>query len=296
MTLPEATDWTPRAIAERLSRRKDKLSKAALELIAILSQRCVQLTQQQAQSSIIIKKPPDMKGVLVCLPAGYQIVSAHTSGIIYSIGQMLTAAGIPSQLLWFAMTDIVEVRNVFVTKFYDQYPSASHLLFIDADMYFPPQLVARMIELDKPIVGTVYSRRELPRSPIGHPLGDEKDYPIVNGFQRWKHLGCGLMLIKVSVIEEMMKKLPVVDSIDPGALEKAGVTRILRVFDRLRDQDGSWLSEDFSFCERWHQLGGEIWANVDTRIEHIGSFNYGYQWSEREHVGKIDEFYVARRG
>ena len=33
---------------------------------------------------------------------------------------------------------------------------------------------------------------------------------------------------------------------------------------------GTYLSEDFAFCKRWTDLGGEIWADLESRLDHVG--------------------------
>jgi len=33
---------------------------------------------------------------------------------------------------------------------------------------------------------------------------------------------------------------------------------------------GTYLSEDFSFCRRWTDIGGEIWADLESRLDHVG--------------------------
>lgn len=48
-----------------------------------------------------------------------------------------------------------------------------------------------------------------------------------------------------------------------------------------RTHDGRRLrmSEDMSFCYRWiNQCGGEVWANVNHRINHIGPFDYAIRY------------------
>jgi hypothetical protein len=34
--------------------------------------------------------------------------------------------------------------------------------------------------------------------------------------------------------------------------------------------DGTYLSEDFAFCRRWTDIGGEIWTDLDSRLDHVG--------------------------
>jgi hypothetical protein len=33
---------------------------------------------------------------------------------------------------------------------------------------------------------------------------------------------------------------------------------------------GTFLSEDYSFCRRWTDMGGEIWADLESRLTHVG--------------------------
>src|SRR6476646_1739884 len=33
---------------------------------------------------------------------------------------------------------------------------------------------------------------------------------------------------------------------------------------------GTYLSEDFAFCKRWTDIGGEIWADVQSSLDHVG--------------------------
>jgi hypothetical protein len=37
---------------------------------------------------------------------------------------------------------------------------------------------------------------------------------------------------------------------------------------------GFYLSEDFSFCRRWTDMGGEIWVDYTSRLNHVGLMVY----------------------
>jgi hypothetical protein len=46
-------------------------------------------------------------------------------------------------------------------------------------------------------------------------------------------------------------------------------------FDCVIDPDsGAYLSEDYTFCKRWRDIGGEIWARADSRLTHIGTNSF----------------------
>ena len=59
-----------------------------------------------------------------------------------------------------AYADIVESRNFLLTHWYDK-TDATHLLFIDADMGYDPQLIIDMVGLGKPVVGVVSPKRQI---------------------------------------------------------------------------------------------------------------------------------------
>ena len=35
-------------------------------------------------------------------------------------------------------------------------------------------------------------------------------------------------------------------------------------------QPGRYLTEDWSFCRRWRELGGTIWADTSIKLVHVG--------------------------
>ena len=39
-------------------------------------------------------------------------------------------------------------------------------------------------------------------------------------------------------------------------------------------EDGTYLSEDFAFCKRWSDIGGEIWADLNSRLKHVGQIAF----------------------
>ena len=43
---------------------------------------------------------------------------------------------------------------------------------------------------------------------------------------------------------------------------------------QIDEASGNFLSEDFSFCRRWTDMGGEIWVDHLSRLEHVGLMTY----------------------
>ena len=42
----------------------------------------------------------------------------------------------------------------------------------------------------------------------------------------------------------------------------------------IDEASGIYLSEDFSFCRRWTDMGGEIWADLESRLLHVGAVTF----------------------
>src|SRR5262249_17476973 len=81
-----------------------------------------------------------------------------------------------SNLVIASYADIAESRNALLTHWFDK-TDASHMLFLDADMGFEPQLIFDMIEFNKPLVGVIYPKRQidLDRYAKGIEAGQTKE-------------------------------------------------------------------------------------------------------------------------
>lgn len=216
--------------------------------------------------------------IMICVPAYGQSVAAQTMESLFTLAQYLTVSGIRNQLSWYSAADIVEVRNLFLTSWYDCHKQYSHMLFIDADMGFEPQLIRDMVKFDKPLVGAFYARRQMPPSVVGAALDPNHTLADVtkDGFIKANYIGGGVMLISRKMIDALIEKMPSVIDALPGVLAAATplpLTRLIRAFDCIL-MDDRRLSEDVSFCSRWRDVGGEVWANINHKISHVGPFDF----------------------
>lgn len=225
-------------------------------------------------------------GILMAMPAYNQMVQACTTESIFSTGQWLTAQGIPNQMAWFSAADIVEVRNLFVTMWYDTRPEFEWMLFIDADMGWHPALIRDYLRFGKPLMGTFYAKRQMQPAVVGTAAEGHSIKDVVEGFLPASDLGGGLMMINRCLVAELLRQKPELS--DPhswllaGVAKPFGLTRIIRAFDTIIDERGGRvrrLSEDVSFCHRWRECGGEVWANVNHSISHVGPFDYHLRYA-----------------
>ncbi len=220
-----------------------------------------------------------MKNVFIFVPAFGQQISAATFMTTHAIQQTLGSKSIGGSFSTLSFPDIAELRSMAMTIWYDAMPQSDHMLFVDADMAFPPEMVLDMLLLDEPIVGAIYPQRRLPLSWAGsgdgQPVTDRR-----GNFMKVEGVGMGCTLIRRDVVTKFLENMPeLVDTrlkLHPAAemMKQAGTSRIIRAFEKLDLPDRGVVSEDLSFCIRWNKMGGAVWAAIGYEISHIGPYNY----------------------
>lgn len=221
--------------------------------------------------------------IFIFVPAFGQTITATTFLTTHALRQTLSAKGIGGGISTLSFPDIAELRSMAMTVWYDTMPDVSHLLFIDADMGFAPDLVTDMLLFDEPLVGAIYPQRKLPVSWAGSGTG-EPTTQRRGDFMRVEGVGMGCTLIKREVVARMIEKFPeLVDTrmkLHPAAetLKAAGTNRLLRFWEKLDLPERGVISEDLSFCLRWKECGGQVWAAVGHKISHVGPFDFGQRY------------------
>ena len=83
------------------------------------------------------------------------------------------------------------------------------------------------------------------------------------------------MLIKRSVIETMMSKYPDLKYKSDINYSPEAEPFMYALFDTIIDPTTRrYLSEDYTFCRRWQKIGGEIWLDPNTKLNHVGSYTF----------------------
>jgi len=217
--------------------------------------------------------------VFVFVPAFGQQITATTFLTTHALQQQFAAKGIGGGISTLSFPDIAELRNMAMTIWYDTMPDCSHLLFVDADMGFQADLVLDMLLFDEPLVGTIYAQRKTPLSWAGSGTGAATTERRGN-FMLVEGVGMGCTLIRRDLVTTMLEKMPeLVDTrlhLHPAGemIRGGGASRMIRAFEKLDVPDRGIISEDLSFCIRWAQCGGKVWAAIGHRISHVGPFDY----------------------
>jgi hypothetical protein len=200
--------------------------------------------------------------------------------------------------LWTQANDslVPRARNTLLARFLDT-PSATHLMFIDADIGFGPEQFQRLVSFDGELVAGMYpiksfdwakaqrlaaagasvdQLRESGLHFVGVPCAkaerEERD-----GFVTGEYAGAGFMLIRRSVVERLVAAYPETKYRAAhlyGPPPQASDT-FYNLFDCIIEpQTGTYLSEDFTFCHRWRRIGGKVWLDTRSQLRHLGSYEF----------------------
>ncbi len=141
-------------------------------------------------------------------------------------------------------------RNILVRM--AQEMKATHLLFLDADMTFPPDTMLRLLAHEKDIVCATYSLRSGDHGrPIGELAPGTTGVADKKGLAEFALVGMGCMLLRMEVFDRLDK---------PYFAEPR--------MEGSDEPDG----EDIDFCKQVRKAGYQIWCDValSEQMGHIG--------------------------
>jgi hypothetical protein len=184
-------------------------------------------------------------------------------------------------------------------------PEATHLFFIDADIEFNPEDILRMVAYDKPVIVGAYPKKAVNWNSIidaarddlnetaetieGHSSNyvvnfdflKDKDgnrtpaVQIVDNLVKLKDAGTGFMCINKEVIQKLFDNHPETKYVNDINVDQKFEPFMYALFDCIIDPESRrYLSEDYTFCRRWQDMGGDVWLDPRTALNHIGHYTF----------------------
>jgi len=215
-----------------------------------------------------------------------------------------TRLNIPFELMTIGNESLIQrARNGIVAKFMAD-ETATHLMFIDADITFSWISIVKLLLSGKELCGGCYPKKcfnwdkikhhsqknpdmrddelmakslDYVFNPIYHKEGDKVVIKLDNGMAQVKDIGTGFMMINKNVIIKMMAKYPETKFRNnvAGYGENNKADYFYALFDCIIDPESRvYLSEDYLFCKRWIDIGGELWLDLNTNLNHTGIIDY----------------------
>jgi len=197
---------------------------------------------------------------------------------------------------------VTRARNVLVAYFLAS--DYTHLMFIDADIEFQTEDILKLYAHKKDVVVGAYPKKGVAwdkiRSNLTDPANKDKelsdrdmasfgsDYAInfkfvdketktigvENGLIKLHDAGTGFMMISREAILKMIKAYPELKYNNDVNINNADLKdHFYALFDTMIDPvDRRYLSEDYTFCRRWQEIGGDVWLDPSISLNHYGHF------------------------
>lgn len=155
---------------------------------------------------------------------------------------------------------------------------ATHVLFLDSDMRFPPDTLHRLLQHKLPVVGANYATRRFPIRPTTFldPKGEQRLFtdPESTGLVKVASMGLGVTLIDTDVFRFVPQPwFPIEHVMEQGPEGMVGCY---------------FVGEDISFFNKLRTAGIDVLVDQDVskHIRHEGSWEYSHAHAlvQREEV------------
>lgn len=192
---------------------------------------------------------------------------------------------------------VTRARNVLLAYFLGS--DYTHLMFIDADIEFQVEDVLKLYAHNRDVCVGAYPKKGLnwdrirdtiindPEKAKNNTAALGADYAVNfkflnkqdrtiavdRGVVKLHDAGTGFMMIKRNSILKLIKAYPELKYNNDVQLNQDLSDHFYALFDTMIDPvDRRYLSEDYTFCRRWQDIGGDIWLDPTISLNHYGSF------------------------
>jgi len=221
-------------------------------------------------------------------------VSVLYAASLFKLQQMIRSYGGLTLKVLFKDGDalITRARASLLSQFLDD-PLATHLLFLDADIGFEPEQVLRLIQCGADMCAAVYPVKRLDWDKVRQTIETARPDPATAalsyvfevddpsavieraGFVKVRYAGTGFLMVRRQAAEKMCVRYPHLQYKRDHSIDAATVSdNRFALFECMIADDGTYLSEDFAFCKRWTDMGGEIWADLKSTLCHVGPMTF----------------------
>jgi hypothetical protein len=164
---------------------------------------------------------------------------------------------------------ISRARNTLTAKFLHNKES-THLMFIDADIGWEPWHLLVMLDAQKDVIGGLYPMKSLPVKWCVNGLpgvAEDPNSPLVEVSKT----GTGFLLMKRDVFEKLDSH-PAVRAFANDIGLPRELDPYMKTYFDTAVREGRYYSEDWTFCENWRDLGGQVWVDKRVLLRHTGTY------------------------
>jgi len=185
---------------------------------------------------------------------------------------------------------------------------ATHLFMIDSDIQVDPRHILYLLSNDRMLSALPCSKREVVWNRLGefisaYPNTSLEIYPALIaegnfsteeevfkvdefGFAKVLKVGTGAMMVKREVFEKMIAE-------NPDNFFNTTQGKLYQFFSYSQDNETkTQYGEDYTFCNNWRKIGGEIDLLVAAKTKHHGQLAIEFNWKGIAET--ITEFMAAK--
>ena len=173
---------------------------------------------------------------------------------------------------------ISRARNTLTAKFLHT-EGSTHLMFIDADIGWEPWHLLALLNADKDVIGGLYPMKSLPVKWCVNGIPGQVEDPESNLIEVTK-TGTGFLLIKREVFDKLNAHPAVRPFTNDIGLDPA-LNQYMKTYFDTAVREGRYYSEDWTFCENWRDIGGQVWVDKRVLLKHVGTYTFDYGTHEK---------------
>jgi hypothetical protein len=238
----------------------------------------------------------------IAIPAFGAMMSTHCVRSLLDLRAALWTRGIDHDVDFIVHESLIpRARNLLAAMSLED-PVCTHTLFIDADIKFRFEDVLAMLDADRDIVCGAYPAKAINMDELLFAVREEHpdplryatrmvvnilppppgqtsmDIKVVKGCVPIGEGATGFMMIKRQVFERMIAAYPETMYYSDQAADAKGTAdhrgqQLWALFD-CAVRGKRYVSEDYLFCQRWREIGGEVHLYLAAQLGHVGQHIY----------------------
>jgi len=165
---------------------------------------------------------------------------------------------------------ISRARNTLTAKFLHT-EGSTHLMFIDADIGWEPWHLLVLLNRKVDVIGGLYPMKSMPIKWCvnGIPGKEEGEDNLVEVTKT----GTGFLLIKRDVFDKLDAH-PAVRAFANDIGLPPELNKYMKTYFDTAVREGRYYSEDWTFCENWRDIGGQVWVDKRVLLRHTGTYTF----------------------
>jgi hypothetical protein len=163
---------------------------------------------------------------------------------------------------------ISRARNTLTAKFLHT-EGSTHLMFIDADIGWEPWHLLVLLNRKVDVIGGLYPMKSMPIKWCVNGIPGQEEG--VDNLVEVTKTGTGFLLIK----REVFEKLDSHPAVKPFANDiglPPELNKYMKTYFDTAVREGRYYSEDWTFCENWRDIGGQVFVDKRVLLKHTGTY------------------------